>query len=214
MERLIVASNRGRKAISALHPQCSTLQPSPPQTHLSEENVQQIYDQIADDMQMRASTQNRVLVTDIPPTLPTVAADANSIGEVIGNLIDNAIKQRGWVNPCRRTTNARGFVEVSTLTAVLVCPITLLPTCFINFIDRTAAAKQWQVLALASIYARQSYRRTVGQSRRAVSKTKGQRSVSRFPSMTPSLGSKSKRGITVISPSSSTVAAGSKSLYV
>lgn len=39
-------------------------------------------------MQMRASTQNRVLVTDIPPTLPTVAADANSIGEVIGNLID------------------------------------------------------------------------------------------------------------------------------
>lgn len=60
--------------------------------HLHEEAIAPIYDAIKDDMQLRAIAQNRVLNVSFPADLPTVAADKSSIGEVLGNLIDNAIK--------------------------------------------------------------------------------------------------------------------------
>jgi len=60
--------------------------------HLKEESVASIYDLIRDDMMMRATAQNRLLQVNLPDSLPTVAADKSSIGEVLGNLIDNAIK--------------------------------------------------------------------------------------------------------------------------
>ena len=59
---------------------------------LLEDTVSGIYASIADDMQMRAKTQHRLLTVTIPDDLPTVAADRSSISEVISNLIDNAIK--------------------------------------------------------------------------------------------------------------------------
>lgn len=60
--------------------------------HLAEESVAAIYDIISDDMKMRAGAQNRLLSVNFPTDLPTVAADRASMGEVFGNLIDNAIK--------------------------------------------------------------------------------------------------------------------------
>jgi signal transduction histidine kinase len=60
--------------------------------HLAEVPVTEVYDMIRDDMQMRASSQNRMLAVNIPDGLPTIAADSNSLSEVFGNLIDNAIK--------------------------------------------------------------------------------------------------------------------------
>ena len=60
--------------------------------NLAEQSLSHIYDSINDDMQLRASTQNRTLSISIPDDLPTVAADLSSIGEVFSNLIDNAIK--------------------------------------------------------------------------------------------------------------------------
>ena len=60
--------------------------------HLREESISSIYDTIKDDMQLRAVAQNRLLSVALPADLPTVAADKSAIGEVIGNLIDNAIK--------------------------------------------------------------------------------------------------------------------------
>ncbi len=60
--------------------------------HLQEERLSDIYTIVADDLQLRAHTQNRGLVVAIPPDLPTIAADRNSLTEVIANLIDNAIK--------------------------------------------------------------------------------------------------------------------------
>lgn len=57
-----------------------------------ETSLAQIYALIADDMQLRAQTQNRLLSINIPSDLPTVAADASSLSEVLSNLIDNAIK--------------------------------------------------------------------------------------------------------------------------
>lgn len=71
--------------------------------HLNELPVADIYESIRDDMQLRAQSQQRILSVNIPATLPNVAADSDSIGEVIGNLIDNAIKY----------SNPGGTIEVS-----------------------------------------------------------------------------------------------------
>ncbi|MDB5165474.1 MAG: putative Histidine kinase [Candidatus Saccharibacteria bacterium] len=60
--------------------------------HLHEESMGIMYDAIKDDMQLRAIAQNRLLAVSLPSDLPTVAADRSAIGEVMGNLIDNAIK--------------------------------------------------------------------------------------------------------------------------
>jgi signal transduction histidine kinase len=59
---------------------------------LSETTVDNIISDIKDDMELRARTQDRSLVWQIPPNLPTVAADRSSVSEVLSNLIDNAIK--------------------------------------------------------------------------------------------------------------------------
>jgi two-component system phosphate regulon sensor histidine kinase PhoR/two-component system sensor histidine kinase VicK len=82
--------------------------------NLTEDTVANIYDVISDDMKLRAGTQNRLLTVSLPPNLPTVAADRTSIGEVISNLIDNAIKyssEGGAVNVVAKTNG--GFVEIS-----------------------------------------------------------------------------------------------------
>lgn len=71
------------------------------QLHLAEDTIAGIYDGINDDMQLRASSQNRLLSVAIPGNLPTIAADRSSLSEVMGNLIDNAIKysnEGGLVN--------------------------------------------------------------------------------------------------------------------
>ena len=60
--------------------------------HLAETTINAVYDTIRDDMALRASSQNRALAVNIPDGLPTIAADTASLGEVFGNLIDNAIK--------------------------------------------------------------------------------------------------------------------------
>lgn len=60
--------------------------------HLAEDSIASVYDTIRDDMELRASSQSRVLQVNIPDGLPTIAADSASLGEVFGNLIDNAIK--------------------------------------------------------------------------------------------------------------------------
>lgn len=74
---------------------------------LTKEYLPHIYDSIAHDMEMRASTLGRILAVDIPHDLPAVAADANSITEVFSNLVDNAIKY----------SNEGGIIKVSAKVA-------------------------------------------------------------------------------------------------
>lgn len=82
--------------------------------HLKEDTVAGIYGLIADDMQLRASTQYRILTVNIPNDLPTVAADRGSLSEVIGNLIDNAIKYSFEGGTVSVTAEQKGdFVEIS-----------------------------------------------------------------------------------------------------
>lgn len=62
------------------------------QLHLHEITFNEIVTNLWPDLEMRARTQNRLLSANIAPDLPTIAADSNSLSEVIGNLVDNAIK--------------------------------------------------------------------------------------------------------------------------
>lgn len=83
--------------------------------HPREDTLADIYDTISDDMQLRASAQNRLLAVHFPKGLPTIAADRASVSEVISNLIDNALKysnEGGAVNVTARQQED-GFVKVT-----------------------------------------------------------------------------------------------------
>ena len=81
--------------------------------HLAEETVDAVYDTIKDDMQLRASAQNRLLTVAIPTGLPAIAADSASLGEVFANLIDNAIKYSNEGGVINVSASVKGdFVEV------------------------------------------------------------------------------------------------------
>jgi signal transduction histidine kinase len=133
MKRLIVTSNRLTSYVNNIL-NASRYDRRHLKLRLSEETLRRIYDGIADDMQMRASAQNRLLVIDIPENLPTVAADAPAIGEVLSNLIDNAIKysnEGGLVHVTARAIS--GFVEVSVIDRGIGLPTSVLPNLFHKF---------------------------------------------------------------------------------
>lgn len=91
LERLVVSANRLSGYISNIL-NAAKFDRRHLKVHLREESVQAVYDIIKDDMELRASSQRRLLSAALPTDLPTIAADRSSMGEVIGNLIDNAIK--------------------------------------------------------------------------------------------------------------------------
>lgn len=82
--------------------------------HLSETTVAKVYNTISDDMSLRASSQNRLLTVEIPEDIPTIAADRTSLGEVLSNLIDNAIKYSNEGGAVNVSANLNGeFVDIS-----------------------------------------------------------------------------------------------------
>lgn len=100
LKRLIVSSNRLSGYINNIL-NASRFDRRHLRVHLAEDTIAGIYDTISDDMQLRASAQNRLLTISIPSNLPTIAADRSSLSEVLGNLIDNALKysnEGGTVN--------------------------------------------------------------------------------------------------------------------
>ncbi|MBP9668029.1 HAMP domain-containing histidine kinase, partial [Candidatus Saccharibacteria bacterium] len=104
------------------------------QVHLNEVAMTDIYEMIADDMQLRAAAQRRVLSVDLPVALPTVAADANSISEVLGNLIDNAIKYSNDGGTIEVTAAVAGeFVEVSVTDHGIGMPSNVVGNLFHKF---------------------------------------------------------------------------------
>lgn len=133
MQRLIVASNRLTSYVNNIL-NASRYDRRHLRLRLSEDTVRHIYDGIADDMQLRASAQNRLLVADIPDTLPTVAADTAAIGEVLSNLIDNAIKYSNEGGLVHVTAHViPGFVEISVIDRGIGMPSNVLPNLFHKF---------------------------------------------------------------------------------
>jgi two-component system phosphate regulon sensor histidine kinase PhoR/two-component system sensor histidine kinase VicK len=60
--------------------------------HLREDSLFNMVKTLVPDLALRAKTKKRRLTFHIAEDLPTIAADRSSVGEVISNLIDNAIK--------------------------------------------------------------------------------------------------------------------------
>lgn len=81
---------------------------------LTPDTMAGVYSTIQDDMALRASSQNRILSVNIPSDLPQIAADRGSLSEVIGNLIDNAIKYSNEGGSITVSAQQHGdFVELS-----------------------------------------------------------------------------------------------------
>lgn len=101
---------------------------------LAEDTVEQIYTVIKDDMQLRAVLQNRALIVNFPKDLPTIAADRASMGEVFGNLIDNAIKYSNEGGMIEVTAKVNGeFVEVSVADHGIGMPQSVVSQLFQKF---------------------------------------------------------------------------------
>lgn len=133
MERLVVTSNRLSSYVNNIL-NASKYDRRHLRLHLSEEKVRSIYDAIADDMQLRASAQNRILAVDLPDNLPTVAADNNAVGEALGNLIDNAIKYSNEGGLVHVTAHViPGFVEISVIDRGIGMPVNVIPNLFHKF---------------------------------------------------------------------------------
>lgn len=113
MDRLIVSANRLSSYIGNIL-NVSKFDRHHLEAHLLEDKVSDIYASIADDMSLRAATSNRLLNINIPADLPTVAADRSSIGEVLANLIDNAIKYSFEGGLIQVSAEKKGdFIEIS-----------------------------------------------------------------------------------------------------
>jgi two-component system phosphate regulon sensor histidine kinase PhoR/two-component system sensor histidine kinase VicK len=99
-----------------------------------EDRVTDIVDTISDDMSLRAATMNRILSVSIPNNLPTIAADRNSLGEVIINLVDNAIKYSYEGGQIIVGAEAKGdFVEVTVQDFGIGMPASVVGHLFTKF---------------------------------------------------------------------------------
>ena len=82
--------------------------------HLMETTINEVYETIRDDMDLRASAQNRMLSVNLPTDLPKIAGDPASLSEVFGNLIDNAIKYSNEGGAINVTASLKGdFVAIA-----------------------------------------------------------------------------------------------------
>ena len=102
--------------------------------HLVETTVASVYDTIKDDMSLRASAQNRLLSVILPADLPTIAGDPASLGEVFGNLIDNAIKYSNEGGAIQVTAGIKGdMVEIAIQDHGIGMPANVIGNLFQKF---------------------------------------------------------------------------------
>lgn len=132
-KRLVVSSNRLSSYINNIL-NTSKFDRRHLQVHLTEETLSSIYDTIRDDMQLRAQSQRRLLSVDIPETLPTIAADRSSLGEVVSNLIDNALKYSNDGGAVSVKAEQEGdFVKVSVTDNGIGMPANIIGNLFHKF---------------------------------------------------------------------------------
>ncbi len=133
IKRLVVSSNRLSSYVGNIL-NVAKFDRHHLKVHLVEDSVWEIYNSIADDMQLRASSQQRMLNIDLPKDLPTVAADRGSIQEVIGNLVDNAIKYSFEGGVINVKAEVKGeFVEISVADNGVGMPASVVKNLFHKF---------------------------------------------------------------------------------
>ncbi len=133
LQRLVVSANRLSGYINNIL-NSSRYDRRHLSVHLVETTLSNIYGMIADDMQLRASSQARILSVDIPTNLPTIAADPTSTSEVLGNLIDNAIKYSNEGGTIQVSAEPQGnFVEVIVVDHGIGMPPNVVSNLFHKF---------------------------------------------------------------------------------
>lgn len=133
LDRLTVSANRLSSYVNNIL-NASRFDRRHLKVHLKEDTVADIYSSIADDMQMRATAQQRLLSVAIPADLPTVAADRGSISEVLGNLIDNGIKYSHEGGVVTVSAEAKGdYIEVSVADSGIGMPGNVVENLFHKF---------------------------------------------------------------------------------
>lgn len=133
MKRLVVSANRlGSYVNNILN--ASRYDRRHLKMHLRESSIDDIYETVKDDMNLRAASQNRMLTVHFPDDLPTVAADRASISEVFSNLIDNAIKYSNEGGIVTVTARVDGdFVTVSVEDRGIGMPSSVVSNLFHKF---------------------------------------------------------------------------------
>lgn len=102
--------------------------------HLHEDKLAEILNSLKPDLEMRARTQNRILTFNLPTDLPTIAADRNSLSEVISNLIDNAIKYSNDGGQVIVSAEVKGdFVEMTVQDFGIGIPSSVVSSLFSKF---------------------------------------------------------------------------------
>ena len=102
--------------------------------HLLETTINEVYDTIRDDMDLRASAQNRMLSVNLPIDLPKIAGDPASLSEVFGNLIDNAIKYSNEGGAINVTASLKGdLVEIAIEDHGIGMPSSVISNLFQKF---------------------------------------------------------------------------------
>lgn len=131
--RLIVSSNRLSGYINNIL-NASRYDRRHLRVFLEESTVAAVYDIIKDDMMLRAGSQNRMLTVEFPTDLPTIAVDLASMSEVLGNLIDNAIKYSNEGGMIYVTAKVSGdFVEISVQDNGIGMPDSVVSNLFQKF---------------------------------------------------------------------------------
>lgn len=101
---------------------------------LSEHKIDEIIDTVREDVELRASSQNRLLEINIPDGLPTVGADLSSISEVLTNIIDNAIKYSNEGGLIKVYASKSGdFVDISVEDFGIGIPSSVMTNLFQKF---------------------------------------------------------------------------------
>ncbi len=132
-DRLVVSANRLTAYVNNIL-NASKYDRRHLQVRLNEDTIAAVYRTIRDDMALRASSQRRILAVDIPTDLPTVAIDHSSISEVIGNLIDNAIKFSSEGSTVAINAKQEGeFVKVSVADNGIGIPANIIGNLFQKF---------------------------------------------------------------------------------
>lgn len=102
--------------------------------HLAEDKLIDVVKTLLPDLALRARTQNRKLTFTIPDNLPTIAADRTSLGEVISNLIDNAIKYSKDGGEVVVNAGVKGnFIEVTVRDFGIGMPSSVVGNLFTRF---------------------------------------------------------------------------------
>ena len=133
ISRLVVSSNRLSSYINNIL-NASRYDRRHMSVYLAEHTVREAYDVIGEDMEMRASAQNRLIHADISQDLPTIAADLTSLSEVFSNLIDNGIKYSNEGGAIEVTAHEiDGYVQIDVTDHGIGMPANVMSNLFHKF---------------------------------------------------------------------------------